>query len=210
MRKPPLCDDEIVRLLIASNMEHVSKERRTTRWPEGMIKVRILAPSSPTGMRYSPLVDDAISTTNRTLGFCLLGRVDRGAGDIRVAFDTASEPSKGKTYQEYAANVSDRAGSGELIICDSSGVMSAPVWINIGHAEHETGPCNCKVNVETVIHEFGHALGLERHFDGFGEGPAISPAFWAVLAKLYTHRPECPFDDLAACHIDGSANPQGK
>ena len=37
-----------------------------------------------------------------------------------------------------------------------------------------------------MTHEFGHALGLAYHFDGFGgDGPAIASTFWDVLATLY-------------------------
>jgi hypothetical protein len=36
-----------------------------------------------------------------------------------------------------------------------------------------------------VVHEFGHALGLANHFNGFGIGDSTSTAFWDVLATLY-------------------------
>ena len=36
-----------------------------------------------------------------------------------------------------------------------------------------------------MTHEFGHALGLPGHFQGFGNDPTISAAYWDVLATLY-------------------------
>lgn len=51
-------------------------------------------------------------------------------------------------------------------------------WVNLGNG-------HCDVTQDIVSHEFGHALGLGSHFDGFGYGPSISRAFWDVLATLY-------------------------
>jgi len=45
----------------------------------------------------------------------------------------------------------------------------------------------CNVTQEIVTHEFGHALGLANHFDGFGTNDTSSTAFWDVLATLYSN-----------------------
>ncbi len=53
-------------------------------------------------------------------------------------------------------------------------------WINLGNGRGA-------VTQDIVTHEFGHALGLGNHFDGFGSGASISRAFWDVLATLYAN-----------------------
>ena len=61
-----------------------------------------------------------------------------------------------------------------------NGIGSNPVYLNLGNG-------HCNVTQDIVTHEFGHALGLANHFNGFGNGPAISAAYWDVLATLYAN-----------------------
>jgi hypothetical protein len=46
----------------------------------------------------------------------------------------------------------------------------------------------CTADLPVTIHEFGHALGLGQHFNGFGDGDPINENFWNVLYNLY-HNP---------------------
>lgn len=45
----------------------------------------------------------------------------------------------------------------------------------------------CIASPDVVIHEFGHAMGMGPHFQGFGIGSAISPDFWSVLDTIYSN-----------------------
>ena len=83
-------------------------------------------------------------------------------------------------YSGFCANVSTGPNLGNPIQPDNqNGIASKPVYVNLGNGR-------CDVTQEIVTHEFGHALGLAYHFDGFGgDGPAIASTFWDVLATLY-------------------------
>ncbi len=54
----------------------------------------------------------------------------------------------------------------------------------------------CMASLEIAIHEFGHALGLGKHFSGFGIGEAIAPSFWQVLYTLYYNDVGTSAEDL--------------
>jgi len=43
----------------------------------------------------------------------------------------------------------------------------------------------CTASVNATIHELGHALGMYRHFQGFGDGSVIGGLFWRVLRTIY-------------------------
>jgi len=45
----------------------------------------------------------------------------------------------------------------------------------------------CSADLNIAIHEFGHALGLGAHFEGFGIGPSIDDNFWNVLYNIYNN-----------------------
>ncbi|RFA29143.1 hypothetical protein CAI21_10245 [Alkalilimnicola ehrlichii] len=72
---------------------------------------------------------------------------------------------------------------------DASYEIDFPVFINLGNPD-------CSPNLNIVIHEFGHAMGLEGHFPGFGMGGAISNNFWLVLFSLYNNPPGTREQDL--------------
>ncbi len=67
---------------------------------------------------------------------------------------------------------------------NKTGVIDTVLYVNLG-----SDFCDDRKKGETesdiAVHEFGHALGLGPHFEGFGIGPIISDAFWSVLVKLY-------------------------
>jgi hypothetical protein len=98
---------------------------------------------------------------------------------IQISYGTSYVPQGSTNYQGYCANVSEGPGIGNMIQPNSEyGIASNPVFVNLGNG-------HCDVTQDIVTHEFGHALGLANHFNGFGTGDAISPAFWDVLATLY-------------------------
>lgn len=88
----------------------------------------------------------------------------------------------GANPQNYCANVSAGPFLGnypypqEFLL--NTGEISTVLYINLDNPQ-------CIASADIVIHEFGHALGLGSHFQGFGDGPAINNDFWVVLATLY-------------------------
>lgn len=100
---------------------------------------------------------------------------------MHVSYDTAYVPSGYTATSGFCANVSTGPRLGNVMVPDSdNGVATIRVYINLGNGR-------CDVTDDIVTHEFGHALGLGEHFDGFGaNGSApISSTFWDVLATLY-------------------------
>jgi hypothetical protein len=71
----------------------------------------------------------------------------------------------------------------------NSGVMSLRMEVRIDGQV-------CKASVNRVIHEFGHVMGLGRHFSGYEEGDENSPLFWNVLATMYANAPGTPRDAI--------------
>lgn len=60
----------------------------------------------------------------------------------------------------------------------TTGVIDTVLYINLDNS-------GCTASNEMTIHEFGHALGLGDHFEGFGS----APVFWATLKTLYNNAP---------------------
>jgi hypothetical protein len=98
---------------------------------------------------------------------------------IWVSYSTSYVPPGSTNYQSYCANVATGPSIGNVILPDNqNGIGSSPVYVNLGNG-------HCDVPQDIVTHEFGHALGLANHFNGFGIGDSISTAYWDVLATLY-------------------------
>jgi hypothetical protein len=80
---------------------------------------------------------------------------------------------------------------------NSSGAINGVLQINLG-SDQPSG-CVAGVSDDVVIHEFMHGLGPGSHFQGFGEGSAVSSTAWNVLMNLYD---EMPGAHVAALTID--------
>lgn len=63
---------------------------------------------------------------------------------------------------------------------DDSGKINTKLYVNLSSPK-------CTATLDIAIHEFGHALGMGRHFAGFGIGDAIDVNFWNVLYNIYTN-----------------------
>ncbi len=160
----------------------------TWRWqgePAPRVLVHIPAPGSgyDTEQDLAQKAQRAVDLINRRLaGLLVLETVDEvpaSGNHIRVRYGTSYVPPGSTNYDSYCANVSTGPNLGQMIVPDSeNGIGSNPVYVNLGNGR-------CNVTQDIVTHEFGHALGLAYHFEGFGDGPPVSTAFWDVLATLY-------------------------
>ena len=158
----------------------------TWRWqgsPQPTVQVFIPSPSSPTETDYANKVQAAIALINQKMAgeLQLSGSNSQPAAGnyIQISYGTSFVPSGSTDYAGHCANVSIAPNSGSMISPSSSNAIATqPVYINLGNR-------HCDVTQDIVTHEFGHALGLPGHFQGFGNGPTISAAYWDVLATLY-------------------------
>jgi hypothetical protein len=145
---------------------------------------------------YESKVRYAISQINIKLsGLIILeagNSIPTSGNYIRISYDTAYVPDTSAHYSSFCANVSSAPRSGSPIEPDqANNITLNPVYINLGNG-------HCYVSQDIVTHEFGHALGLGEHFDGFGANGTspISTLFWDVLATLYANPGSTLLDNL--------------
>ena len=108
------------------------------------------------------------------------------ARGIVVRVGTAFLPAGGNPAS-YCANVAAAPGvdSWTSPAATPGGVMSYRLYVNLDNPQ-------CRADSSIVIHEFGHALGMGEHYEGFGQGSAISDLFWRVLRTIYANPPGTP------------------
>jgi hypothetical protein len=181
-------DTEVVGDLKASNIDAWSGAG-TNRWVGAagavpQISVYIPAPADSTQSDLAGKARTTIAEMNRKLaGELVLTEVSSApatGGYVRVSYLTAFVPSGSTDYASFCSNVSTGPSASNPVSPSSpSGERNLTVaWVNLGNG-------HCDVSQDIVSHEFGHALGLSNHFQGFGYGPAVSAAYWDVLATLY-------------------------
>jgi len=159
----------------------------TWRWQGGPVPhvlVHIPAPGmgNDTEQDLAQKAQRAVDLINRRLAGLLVlqtvQEVPASGNHIRVRYGTSYVPPGSTNYNSFCANVSTGPNVGNMIFPDrENGIGSNPVYVNLGNGR-------CNVTQDIVTHEFGHALGLAYHFEGFGDGPPVSTAFWDVLATL--------------------------
>jgi len=192
----------------------------TIRWAASDLTVSISTPGStnPRFKTYHDLAHQAVDEIKWRLPLAVKkvkhskGAFEAESGEpvIVVEFGNAFVPGqdhvKGE-FQNFVANVSSSLFDGGCIALDGNGGkrIKPPVFVHIGHEGRKLHDCKCTVTLETVLHEFGHALGLMEHFEGFeNEGDAISRGLWDVLATLYTHPPGTAItSELVVCRARG-------
>lgn len=79
---------------------------------------------------------------------------------------------------------------------DNTGNINTVLYVHIGAQS-----CQNPIGIDLVIHEFGHALGMGAHFEGFGFGPAVDGNFWNVLHTMYNNPTGTSEDDLSINQI---------
>ena len=185
-------DAQIRQLLSDSNIlahDPTNSSAGTVRWTgtnnlSPQIPVYIPTPTNATETDFAAKVRVAMTDTNSKTGdrirFSEVSTEPTSGGYFRISYLTAYVPQGSTDYASYCANVSTGPSVGNVIQSDvtTNNYNNTTAWINLGN-----GVCN--VTQEIVTHEFGHALGLRNHFDGFGNGDAISTAYWDVLTTLY-------------------------
>ncbi len=198
-----LSDQEIRHLVAVSNFPFGSTgPNQTIRWTgignaAPIVSVYIPTPANSTEVELATKTRTAIADINRkTSGRIALTETNTqpsSGGYIRVSYLTSYVPQNptSSTYASYCANVSTGPYLPNIITPDySTGTFNNVVaYVNLGN-----GYCN--VVQDIVTHEVGHALGLYGHFEGFGNGDAISPDFWDVLTTIYSNPVGTPFSTL--------------
>ncbi|MEM1260413.1 MAG: hypothetical protein AAGH81_17950 [Bacteroidota bacterium] len=102
-------------------------------------------------------------------------------GHVSAGIGTTSYPSYGL--------FTDTDEDGEILVIiedgwyDATGTIDTVLYVHIG-----APTCDNEIDLDLVIHEFGHALGMGAHFEGFGLGPAVDENFWNVLHTIYNNR----------------------
>jgi len=98
-----------------------------------------------------------------------------------VSVGTSFVPPGSSNPCQGAGNVAGAPNTGGYPFPFLNGAeITARLYINLDNP-------GCTASQEVTTHEFGHALGMGSHYDGFGNGPAISPLFWGVLRTMYAN-----------------------
>jgi hypothetical protein len=105
-----------------------------------------------------------------------------GCGHVSEGIGTTAYPVADFNYQ-YDDETGDFIGySQEGGWYDSTGNINTVLYVHIGATA-----CQNEIDRDLVVHEFGHALGMGAHFNGFGFGPAVDGNFWNVLHAMYNN-----------------------
>ncbi|SDB27728.1 hypothetical protein SAMN03159382_02333 [Pseudomonas sp. NFACC23-1] len=135
--------------------------------------------------------EDAINRIEEKLGRPIFDREsisklpdEQIARGIIVSHGTAVAP---KMDKHTCGNVGDAPSSYSYpkSFLKNTGEIDTVLYVNLGSQFCDDSKCGNSPS-DIAVHEFGHALGLGPHFQGFGEGPIISNDFWDVLVALYS------------------------
>lgn len=183
-------DAEVIGYVKSSNIDFLTTNRPagTWRWPSTPTQhVPVYIPNPTAGnsteQEYQTKAQNSVVLINNKLSGLLIleaiNTIPSSGNYIQVSYGTSYVPPGSTNYSGFCANVATGPSVGNVIQPNSSnGIRSSPVYLNLGNG-------HCDVTQDIVTHEFGHALGLANHFNGFGIGDAMSTAFWDVLATLY-------------------------
>jgi hypothetical protein len=144
----------------------------------------------PVKLNGEPRAIAAVDEIERQLGATIFDRTTIAATPnnlitrgLIVSVGTSVGPPGGNP----AANCGSvgPTSTGETVLPPST-VLSNPPLLGGRNFINLDGP-QCIATLDVAIHEFGHALGMFLHFQGFGDGPPISALFWRVLKTIYAN-----------------------
>jgi hypothetical protein len=184
-------DAQVISLVQATNIDFVpganGRPAGTWRWSDTPSRhVTVYIPTPAVGdTTYAAKVSTSVALINTKLAGLLVldttNTLPTSGKFIQVSYGTSYVLPGSTDYAVYCANVATGPNTGSMIMPDSqNGIFSNPIFVNLGNGRYN-------VTQEIVTHEFGHALGLANHFDGFGTNDTSSTAFWDVLATLYSN-----------------------
>lgn len=117
-------------------------------------------------------------------------------GHVSEGIGTTSYPVQNFDYQ-YDDDTGELIGyTQEGGWYDASGSINTVLYIHIGAPS-----CQNEIDLDLVVHEFGHALGMGRHFEGFGLGPAVDGNFWNALHTMYNNPSGTLEEDVVVSQI---------
>jgi hypothetical protein len=155
---------------------------RTKRWDierDGLIPIKL---------NGSTLAQEAITQIETVLHISLFDTTSIAAlpdkmivRGIIISEGTAVGP-RGVVTRSTCGNVSSLPSATDYPenFYNSEGRINTRLYVNISSEK-------CTASLDIAIHEIGHALGLGKHFSGFGSGNVIAPSFWQVLYILYSN-----------------------
>lgn len=130
----------------------------------------------------------AVDEIERQLGQTIFDRAsiastpdDQVVRGLIVSKGTSYVPPGSSSACDGAGGVAGAPNSGGYPTAFLKGAeISARLYVNLDNP-------GCVASQEVTTHEFGHALGMGQHYDGFGNGQPISPLFWRVLRTMYAN-----------------------
>lgn len=158
----------------------------------------------PVKLNGSTLATNAIDDIEARMGRTLFDRTsiantpdEQILRGLIVSTGTAMGPDgpscghvgQGPADTSYPSFLYSGATSEFIPFYTDAGVISTRLYVNLSSIR-------CSASLAVAIHEFGHALGMGAHFNGFGMGPPVSENFWRVLYTLYGNPVGSVADDI--------------
>lgn len=187
--------------LIVSNLSDVgfpwtrTAPGKLKRWDYSVSKI-------PVKLNGSTKAAKALDSIESVLGLTIFDR------------DSISGTANSDIVRGLIVSVGTALGPGGVVDSNTCGMVSGGIgetWYPANFYS-STGEINtrlyvhldsskCTASAEITVHEFGHALGLGAHFEGYGYGPAADGNFWNALYNLYHNEIGATADEIEIVQI---------